>query len=629
MFAIRDDRSGPPRRAALAAFATTLLVVVSAVAVLSVPSARGAVSTAPAARVAAPTPRIASTPGTVVGVATAPGGGGWLAYSNGAASPFGGAPTLQTGLLALNRPVVGTTADPDGAGYWLVASDGGVFSFGSAAFHGSTGAIHLNQPIVGMASTPDGHGYWLVASDGGVFSFGDAGFHGSTGAIHLNKPIVGMATTPDGHGYWLVASDGGVFSFGDAGFHGSTGAIHLNKPIVGMATTPDGHGYWLVASDGGVFSFGDARFDGSAAALGAVVVGVAPSSNGYTLASNRGPLVYTGAGADPSAAAANPGPGGTPTTTPTTSPTTNPQPSSTFHGVYEYASANSSVDADAADPDLAGVVLDYYWSQIETTKGVYDWSVITNAMAPWVANGKKVILRLATAGQPGWDAPYSGSGTPSWVYTDGARSVSDNTGETVPVYWDSAYLSDLSTFVAAYAAEFDGNPNVALIEAGVGMGGETKPETNLSADGLADWEGVGYTPSTWLATVETISNDYRQDFTRTPVYALLTSTFLQSGGVNWTDYQALATWYTTAPAWGLQNDALSATSSLPDPGAWAGASGLVLEQAQSTTVSGDSLAADAANALSQHAGYLLIYRSDIDNPANSATLAQLASSSSP
>ena len=65
-----------------------------------------------------------------------------------------------------------------------------------------------------MAATPAGHGYWLVASDGGVFSFGDAAFHGSTGGMRLNQPVVGMAAGPDGSGYWLVASDGGVFAFG-------------------------------------------------------------------------------------------------------------------------------------------------------------------------------------------------------------------------------------------------------------------------------------------------------------------------------------------------------------------------------------------------------------------------------
>jgi hypothetical protein len=148
---------------------------------------------------------------------------------------------------------------------------------GAADSTGSTSGVHplvtphsdsqSNQPIVGMAATPTGRGYWQVASDGGVFSFGDAAFHGSTGNIALNRPIVDMAATPDGGGYWLVASDGGIFSFGDAAFHGSTGAIHLNRPIVGMASTPDGGGYWLVASDGGVFSFGDAPYEGSMGAV--------------------------------------------------------------------------------------------------------------------------------------------------------------------------------------------------------------------------------------------------------------------------------------------------------------------------------------------------------------------------
>jgi hypothetical protein len=180
-------------------------------------------------------------------------------------------------------PVVGEAATPDGLGSWLVGSDGGVFTFGDAAFYGSTGALVLNQPIVGIASTPSGQGYWLVARDGGIFSFGDAAFYGSTGALVLNQPIVGMASTPSGHGYWLVARDGGIFSFGDAAFYGSTGALPLTQPIVGMAPSPSGQGYWLAASDGGVFAFGDAQFFGSTAAaqLAQPIVGIAATSSGH------------------------------------------------------------------------------------------------------------------------------------------------------------------------------------------------------------------------------------------------------------------------------------------------------------------------------------------------------------
>jgi hypothetical protein len=191
---------------------------------------------------------------------------------------------------------------PAPAGYWLVASDGGIFTFGDAAFHGSTGDVKLNKPITGMAATSSGQGYWLVASDGGMFSFGDASFHGSTGDVKLNKPIVGMTPTPSGAGYWLVASDGGIFSFGDAAFHGSTGDVKLNKPITGMAATPTGQGYWLVASDGGVFSFGDASFHGSAAAVGSadpiVAIRPSPTGKGYWQANAAGKVFAFGDAAD-------------------------------------------------------------------------------------------------------------------------------------------------------------------------------------------------------------------------------------------------------------------------------------------------------------------------------------------
>lgn len=80
--------------------------------------------------------------------------------------------------------------------------------------------------------------YWLVASDGGIFTFGDAAFYGSTGGTPLNKPVVGMAATSDGGGYWLAASDGGIFNFGDATFQGSTGGVPLNGPVVAITSRP-------------------------------------------------------------------------------------------------------------------------------------------------------------------------------------------------------------------------------------------------------------------------------------------------------------------------------------------------------------------------------------------------------
>jgi hypothetical protein len=238
----------------------------------------------------------AAVPGTtlnglvapVVGAAATPDGlGYWVVAADGGVFTYGDAAFEgSTGGVHLNAPVVGMAATPDDRGYWLVASDGGVFTFGDAVFTGSMGGRPLNQPIVGMAATTSGHGYWLVASDGGVFTFGDAPFEGSMGGAPLNEPVVGMAASPDGLGYWLVAADGGVFTFGDAPFEGSMGGTPLNEPVVGMAASPDGLGYWLVAADGGVFTFGDAPFEGSdgGTRTNGLAVGIAGRPGGYWIA---------------------------------------------------------------------------------------------------------------------------------------------------------------------------------------------------------------------------------------------------------------------------------------------------------------------------------------------------------
>ena len=224
-------------------------------------------------------------------------GGYWQAASNGGVFSFGGAAFYgSAGNIALNKPIVGMAATPDGGGYWLVASDGGIFSYGDANFYGSTGNLVLNQPVVGMAATPDGRGYWLVASDGGIFSFGDAHFYGSTGNLVLNEPIVGMVPTSDGGGYWLVASDGGIFSFGDAVFYGSLGGSPLSSPVVDMAPAAGGAGYWMLEANGTVASFGDAPSVAPAAESPSITTATSamtsmtpsPDGQGYVLVDQSG-----------------------------------------------------------------------------------------------------------------------------------------------------------------------------------------------------------------------------------------------------------------------------------------------------------------------------------------------------
>ncbi len=91
---------------------------------------------------------------------------------------------------------------------------------------------------------------------------------------------------------------------------------------------------------------------------------------------------------------------------------------------------------------------------------------------------------------------------------------------------------------------------------------------------------------------------------------------------NGTDFNALMAWFKTVPAWRLQDNGLTATQTLSAK--WSGVA-LALEQLTSAKNSGDCLCADISNGIDNlHGSYLLIYKTDIEDPANAAYLAAAA-----
>ena len=123
---------------------------------------------------------------------------------------------------------------------------GGVFSFGDAAFRGSTGGIRLNQPIVGIARYRTGTGYTMVASHGGIFTFGGRRFFGSLPGIGAHvSDVVGMAQTANGLGYWIVRRGGQVYAFGNALAFRPDFASPCD-PVVAIIGNPTQQGFRLV-----------------------------------------------------------------------------------------------------------------------------------------------------------------------------------------------------------------------------------------------------------------------------------------------------------------------------------------------------------------------------------------------
>ncbi|MFC0439681.1 beta-galactosidase [Kutzneria buriramensis] len=304
----------------------------------------------------------------------------------------------------------------------------------------------------------------------------------------------------------------------------------------------------------------------------------------------------------------------------TSNPTTTAD--ANFHGIYAFSGGNTP-DL-AGDPDVAGRSLVYYWAQLEPQPGVFRWDLIDQDMAPWVAAGKKVILRVSTAGWASWDKQAdSAHGTPAWVYAQGVKSVTEKDGAVLPQYWNPTFLADLDDFVHAFAARYDGNPHVALIDLPVGIGGETKPDSEKNPNLLQLWQAIGYTDPTWWTAVQHIIDTYTRAFTHTPLAVMPDKTFLgNTPGYN----EAKTLNYAVARGIGLQDNGLLPGRTLPAP--W-GQTPVISEQRNPTTTDGNSLDAELQAALDDKATLILVFTADLTNPADRETIHHYASLAQP
>jgi Beta-galactosidase len=288
-----------------------------------------------------------------------------------------------------------------------------------------------------------------------------------------------------------------------------------------------------------------------------------------------------------------------------------------FKGIYQFGSNSSTL---ASNPYIAGAHLGYYWSQLEPQKGQYNWKVIDQQMAPWVSQGKKVILRVSAAGWTRWAPPYSQNGTPQWVYDLGVASVTEIDGSVLPQYWNPLFLKNFADFVHAFALRYDGNPNVAYIDIGLGVGGEAKADShNSNPNQLTLWKQIGYTNALWWYTIQHIMQDYTSSFTHTSLAVMPDKVFMEK-----TDgyTAALLLDYAVRHDLWLQDNGLADDRQLP-------AQFMQVphpeEQIGSTAQTGDTLQSDIQRALNLGANYILIFGTDLKQLGNQATLKWAAS----
>src|SRR5215467_7806426 len=155
-------------------------------------------------------------------------------------------------------------------------------------------------------------------------------------------------------------------------------------------------------------------------------------------------------------------------------------------GIYWLTNSDADINSSAVEWGYSfvdGIRLRETWDFVQPTSSTsFTWSTIDTVLGLAAQHGKKVGVSIS-----------SGVATPQWVYDHGATKyrLQDGSGNSMPIPWDSAYQSQWLTFVRAFGARYDGNPNLAyVIITGMGQGNTlklaetTQDEANLATNAV-------------------------------------------------------------------------------------------------------------------------------------------------
>jgi hypothetical protein len=127
------------------------------------------------------------------------------------------------------------------------------------------------------------------------------------------------------------------------------------------------------------------------------------------------------------------------------------------------------------------------WAYLEPEEGKFNWAMLDTPAQRWIANGKRIALRLTCS--ENW-MQYA---TPEWVRRAGAKGTFykygegpvDEGGPWDPFFDDPVFLEKLDAFLAAAAKRYDGNPNVEFVDVGTyGLWGEGHTHASSVQDSI-------------------------------------------------------------------------------------------------------------------------------------------------
>jgi len=160
------------------------------------------------------------------------------------------------------------------------------------------------------------------------------------------------------------------------------------------------------------------------------------------------------------------------------------------------------------DPKLCGASIDVLWSGIDKGPSAphqYRWKVVENAIAPWVAAGKRANLLFVGVNEVG----TADTATPSYVLAgpNPAPTVPACTnpgpgtqaGPPTPVYWNPRYKGPWRAFIAAAIKRYGRDPRIGYMRFGLGAGAEDFPQHGADGNCFAAWQKYGLSGAQYWA----------------------------------------------------------------------------------------------------------------------------------
>lgn len=126
-------------------------------------------------------------------------------------------------------------------------------------------------------------------------------------------------------------------------------------------------------------------------------------------------------------------------------------------------------------PGISSIYMRLPWDLLEPEEGLFNWTVFDTPAQRWIDRGKQIAIRVTCS------ESWHRWATPKWVFDAGAKGYFYDDGGLIhpggalwePDFGDPVFLEKLDHFLAAMAARYDGNPNVAYIDIGsFGLWGE-------------------------------------------------------------------------------------------------------------------------------------------------------------